>query len=113
MDNTKNLFTVTTDDGVYMTKKEAQEKLTVKIDDTASLEALFYFTDGSWLSETGEYYASYGEFFPYGEDPGEDYINRMNQEVQTMFRVSSMVFRNDYFSKRSFITTPEDSLEDE
>ena len=73
-------------------------------------EKVVYFTDGSWLSETGEYYASYGKFVPYGEDPGEEYVSKMNSEVQTMFRVSSMVFRNDYFSKRSFVVTPEDSL---
>ena len=75
-------------------------------------EKVVYFTDGSWLSETGEYYASYGQFVPYGEDPGEEYVSRMNNEVQTMFRVSSMVFRNDYFRSRDFVVVPDDSLED-
>ena len=76
-------------------------------------EKVVYFTDGSWASETGLYYASRGQFVPFADDPGEDYINRMNSEVQTMFRVSSMVYRNDYFRLRDFVTTPDDSLEDQ
>ena len=48
LDITKSLFAVTPDDGIYMTKKDAQSKLTLTLNDTVTLEALFYFTDGSY-----------------------------------------------------------------
>ncbi len=70
-------------------------------------EKVVYFTDGSWASEHGLYYASRGEFVPYSEEMSEEYISGINQEVQNMFRVSSLVFRNDYFRLRDFITTPD------
>ena len=76
-------------------------------------EKVVYFTDGSWASETGLYYAYNGQFVPFADDPGAEYINRINNEVQTMFRVSSLVYRNDYFRYRDFMTTPDTSLEEQ
>ncbi len=57
LDNNQNLFAITPDDGVYMTKKDAQDKLTVKIDDDVTLEALFAFTDKSYKTFNETNYA--------------------------------------------------------
>ncbi len=53
--NTGNLYAVVPDDSIYMTKKDAQPALTVKIGDSSTLEALFAFSDGTFktFNDTG------------------------------------------------------------
>ncbi|MBR3359214.1 MAG: LTA synthase family protein [Solobacterium sp.] len=88
-----NLYGLSYDPRLYLgTDCFAEESTTV------------YFTTGSWITEDGIWYSSSGTFEPFeGHDLTQEQIDRKNTDVQNLFKVSSLIFRNDYFAQRETI----------
>ena len=66
-----------------------------------------YFTNGDWITDNGIYYNSSGTFEPVeGKEADDSYVKTKNTEVQNLFKISSLIFRNDYFNIRDWIADP-------
>lgn len=53
-------------------------------------------SDRSWLTNKGLYNASISEFFPR-EEVEEDYVERVNQLVNSRLSISKLIMENDYY----------------
>ena len=61
-------------------------------------EALVFWNNGSWITNKGKYNTASGEFFPAeGENPDEEYVERISQIVQNRLSFSDQVVENDYY----------------
>ena len=70
-------------------------------------ESTVYFTNGDWITDTGIYYNSSGTFEPFeGKTADDAYVQKKNTEVQNLFKISSLIYRNDYFNIRNWIADP-------
>jgi len=92
-----NLFNMNYDPRIYLGTDYFGEK-----------EKLIYFPNGDWISEEGIYYMSSSYFAPFDETSEIDssYVETKTTEVQNLFNISSLIFRNDYFKYRDFVTDP-------
>ena len=92
-----NLFNMNYDPRIYLGTDYFGEK-----------EKLIYFPNGDWISEQGIYYMSSGVFEPFDDtsETDSEYVESKTKEVQNLFNISSLIFRNDYFKYRDFVTDP-------
>ena len=61
---------------------------------------LAYFTNSSWVTDKGIYYASSGEF--KGEDVSSDYISNINSIVSNKRSISRQIINNNYYNQIKF-----------
>ena len=59
-----------------------------------------YFTNSSWVTDKGVYYASSGEF--KGEDVDLDYISNINSIVSNKRSMSRQIIANNYYNSVKF-----------
>ena len=64
---------------------------------------LVIFPNGSWITDNGSYYASDDT---HDETLSDEEVTRRNNEVNNLFSISRMIYRNNYFSVRPEIPFP-------
>jgi len=80
--------------------KEYDSRLLLGNDIMSENESLVVFSDNSWMSEKGRYDAKLGKFIPNdGVKVEEDYITRINLEVQNRVNVSTKIVSSNYYMK--------------
>ena len=63
-------------------------------------DGLAYFTDRSWVTNKGKYYASTGQFVVNdGKEVSDDYVAFINKIVQNRINMSKLIMENDYYRK--------------
>ncbi len=61
---------------------------------------LVLFSDGSWVSDCGVFYASTKKFVTKGDIPvSEEYVTKMNQTVSNRINLSKLILEKDYYRK--------------
>ena len=84
-----NLFGIDYDSRLFMGK-----------DILSTDDGIAYFTDRSWVTNKGKYYASTGQFVVNdGEQISDDYVASMNKIVQNRINISKLIMDNDYYRK--------------
>ena len=84
-----NLFGIDYDSRLFMGK-----------DILSTDDGITYFTDRSWVTNKGKYYASTGQFVVNdGEQISDDYVASMNKIVQNRINISKLIMDNDYYRK--------------
>ena len=61
------------------------------------------FPNGSWITDNGSYYASDDT---HDDTLSDEEVTRRNNEVNNLFSISRMIYRNNYFSVRPEIPFP-------
>ena len=81
-------------------------RLYVGTDIFSDQEKIAIFTNGDWATEKGIYYNSTGRFD--AKDPSADsqYVESITKKVEDLFKISSMIYRSDYFRYRPYLSTP-------
>ena len=81
-------------------------RLYVGTDIFSDQEKIAIFTNGDWATEKGIYYNSTGRF--EANDPSADsqYVESTTKKVEDLFKISSMIYRSDYFRYRPYLATP-------
>ena len=65
-----------------------------------SYEGLAFFTNRSWVTNKGTYYASNGKFVPNdGIEIEDNYVNKINKSVQNKINMSKYIIEKDYYRK--------------
>lgn len=79
---------------------EYDSRLLLGNDIMSDNKSLVVFSDNSWMSEKGRYDAKLSKFIPNdGIKVEEDYITRMNLEVQNRVNVSTKIVSTNYYKK--------------
>ena len=76
-------------------------RLMIGKDILSNSEGLAIFSDYSWVSDYGTYYAPTQKFVLKSDktlDNQEEYINNINQKVTNAFSVSKMIIDTNYYS---------------
>ncbi len=71
----------------------------------SDLNNVVIFTNGSWKTEKGEFYATRQAFVPYDENDTytEEEILKINMYVKNQFTISEEILKTDYFKYRKSI----------
>src|SRR5574344_2017366 len=83
-----NLFGINYDSRLYMGK-----------DILSTEEGLVYFTNRSWVTNKGTYYASTNKFESNSDDVSDDYVASINKKVQNRINMSKLIMQYDYYRK--------------
>ncbi len=63
-------------------------------------EGLAMFSNRSWVTNKGTYFASSGKFVPNADvEIEDDYVRKMNQIVNNKITMSRLIINNNYYSK--------------
>jgi phosphoglycerol transferase MdoB-like AlkP superfamily enzyme len=68
-------------------------------------ENIIIFTNSSWKTDKGEFYATTQKFVPYNENDTYtiEEITNINQHVKNQFTISEEILKTDYYQKRHSI----------
>ena len=79
---------------------EYDSRLIVGKDILSDYEGIAIFSDRSWVSDKGTYFANGSKFVPKnGTEVSQDYINRMNRRVANSFTVSNSIIKYDIYKQ--------------
>ena len=73
----------------------------------SNVEPLVIFANGDWVNNDGYYQINADQFTPFKDkELSDEKIKGLNTEVQNLFNISRMIYKENYFSKREFVTKP-------
>lgn len=79
---------------------EYDSRLIMGKDILSTYEGLAIFSNRSWVTDKGTYFASTKKFVSKdGTEASSDYINRINNRVANEFTMSKLLIDNDYYQK--------------
>ena len=79
---------------------EYDSRLIVGKDILSDYEGIAIFSDRSWVSDKGTYFANGSKFVSKnGTEVSQDYINRMNRRVANSFTVSNSIIKYDIYKQ--------------
>lgn len=79
---------------------EYDSRLIVGKDILSDYEGLAIFSNRSWVSDLGIYFANQRKFVPKeGVTVSQDYVDRINKRVSNAFIMSKLIIDNDYYIK--------------
>lgn len=79
---------------------EYDSRLIVGKDILSDYEGLAIFSNRSWVSDLGTYFANQRKFVPKeGITVDSDYVDRINKRVSNAFIMSKLIIDNDYYLK--------------
>lgn len=86
---------------------EYEPRIYVGRDHFSNSDELVIFPNGDWITDEGYYRIDSDTYTSFKEEEiTEDKINTINTEVQNLFNISRMIYKNNYFESRESITTP-------
>ncbi|MBQ2309377.1 MAG: LTA synthase family protein [Erysipelotrichales bacterium] len=87
-------------------------RLYVGTDIFSDQEKVVIFTNGNWVTEKGIYYNSTNTFEknPNAGDVPADYVESHCKTTEDLFKISSMIYRSDYFRYRPYLGVPGGSM---
>jgi len=77
---------------------EFDSRLFVGQDIFSDSPGLAIFTNRSWVTDYGTYYANSSKFVPNDEVVSEDYIKKINNVVNNRMNISKMIITNNYYN---------------
>lgn len=77
---------------------EYDSRLFIGNDIFSDKAGLAIFTNRSWVSDYGTYFANSSKFVPKVDDIPEDYVKTINEIVNTRLNMSKMIVANNYYS---------------
>ncbi|HHW69512.1 MAG TPA: sulfatase-like hydrolase/transferase [Tenericutes bacterium] len=63
-------------------------------------ESTVIFTNGSWITDKAMYFSSTGKYKALSDDADDEYVQKINKQVNNKFYVSDLTLKNDYFKYR-------------
>ena len=79
---------------------EYDSRLIVGKDILSDYEGIAIFSDRSWVSDKGTYFANGGKFIPKnGIEVDQDYISKMNRRVANSFTVSNSIIKYNIYKQ--------------
>ena len=86
---------------------EYEPRIYVGRDYFSDSDELVIFPNGDWITDEGYYRIDSDTYTSCKEEEiTEDKINTINTEVQNLFNISRMIYKNNYFESRESMTTP-------
>lgn len=77
---------------------EYDSRLIVGKDILSSTEGLAIFSNRSWVSDQGTYFANSKKFVPNsGVEVSDEYINYINNEIANKYTISKLIIDNNYY----------------
>ena len=77
--------------------KEYDSRLFTGRDILSTSEGLVVFSNHSWITSKGKYYANKKKFEATTNDIDDDYVKNTNAIVNNRLNVSKLIIKNDYY----------------
>lgn len=72
----------------------------IGVDIFSNQDSTVIFTNGSWITDKAMYFSATGKYKKISDDIDDEYIQRINKQVNNKFYVSDLTLKKDYYRYR-------------